>query len=245
MAKHILGGLAALGLLATVSHGVSAQEPAAPILIGVVDLDLVGVKFQRKVQEEEKLTQWYREQQQRLERLGAFLFISAEEWEEVLEIHDAPENTWTEAQQKRVQTLNDQSKKRERDFKGLEKPNRTEDEENLYSLIREILRGRQSDLQRLALQIESELRQRQGQLGAALMEPVQAAVNQIAAEKGLALVIEKRWVYFGGEDITEAVIQLVNAADTTAGAQPGGAGGEEKPEGAEGDKPPANEGGGQ
>jgi Skp family chaperone for outer membrane proteins len=248
MAKHILVGLTALGLLATAFAGVSAQEaPPAPASIGVVDLDLVGAKFERKVQEEERLTEWYRQEQQRLEQLSSFLFVSEEEWKEVVEIHKSARNAWTEAQQKRVQTLKEQSTKWERDFRDLEaKPDRNDDEQNRLSLIAEISRSRRNDLQQLAVEVERELRQRQGDLGVALMEPVQAAVNQVATEKGLALVIEKRWVYFGGEDITEAVIALVNAAGAAA-AQPetGGAGSTEKPEGADSETAPANEGGNQ
>lgn len=242
MGKHILAGLAALGLLATAFSGVCAQESAVPLVVGVVDLDQVGAKFQRKIQEEERLTQWYREQQLVLEQLSDFLFVSAEEWEEAVEIYRQPPNAWTEAQSQRVETLKEQGKKWEREFRNLEaKPDRNDDDQNRLNVIREILRGRQSDLQNLALQVEGELKNRQAQLGAALMEPVQAAVNKIAADRGLTIVIEKRWVYFGGEDITEAVIELVNAA----GAAAAGEGNEAKPEGADEDKSPATEGGEQ
>ncbi len=243
MGKHILVGLAALGLLATALFGVCAQEgPAVPLVVGVIDLDQVGAKFQRKIQEEERLTQWYREQQQILEQLSDFLFVAAEEWEEAVEIHKQPANAWTEAQQQRVGTLKEQGKKWEREFRNLEgKPDRNDDEQNRLNVIREILRGRQSDRQQLAMQVEGELKNKQVQLGAALMEPVQAAVNKIAADRGLTIVLEKRWVYFGGEDITEAVIELVNAV----GAAAAGEGGAAQPEGADEDKPAANEGGGQ
>lgn len=245
MGKYIWVGLTALGLLATAFSGVGAQEvAAAPVVIGVIDLDVVGEKFERKVQEEERLTQWYREQQQLLDRLGDFLFVSAEEWEEAVTLYQKPENAWTEAEKARVQTLKEQSLKWETDFKNLEaKPDRNADEQNRFNLIRDILRARQSDRQKLALGVEEELQRRRGQLGAALMEPVQAAVNKVAAERGLTVVIEKRWVYFGGEDITDAVVELVNAAGAAAAPQPGGEGGEAKPEGAEGEKPPADEGG--
>jgi len=243
MGRYILVGLAALGLLATALPGVSAQESSAvPLVVGVIDLDQVGAKFQRKIQEEERLTQWYREQQLVLEQLSDFLFVSAEEWEEAAEIHTEPASAWTEAQNQRLATLKEQGKKWEREFRNLEaKPDRNDDEQNRLNVIREILRARQSDLQKLAMQVEGELKGKQAQLGAALMEPVQAAVNKIAADRGLTIVLEKRWVYFGGEDITEAVIELVNAA----GAAAAGEGGAAKPEGADEDKPPANEGGEQ
>lgn len=246
MGKYIWVGLAALGLLATALPGASTQEaPAAPVVIGVIDLDLVGEKFERKIQEEERLTQWYREQQQVLDRLGDFLFVAAEEWEEAVAIRKKPENGWTDAEKERIQTLEEQSRKWETDYKNLEaKPDRTADEQNRFNLIRDILRARQADRQKLALGVEEELQRRRAQLGAALMEPVQAAVNKIAAERGLTVVIEKRWVYFGGEDITDAVIELVNAAGAATGEPPAGAeGGEDKPEGDEGEKPAADEGG--
>lgn len=246
MGRHIWVGLTALGLLATAFSAVNSQEtPAAPLVIGVVNLDVVGDKFQRKIEEEGRLTEWYRQQQQVLDALGDFLFVPGEEWEEAVAIYGKPENQWTEAEKQRVQTLEEQSRRQETDFKNLEaKPDRTAEEQNLFNLIREMWRARQADRQRLAFAVEEELQRRRVQLGEALMEPVQAAVNKIAAERGLSVVIEKRWVYFGGEDITEAVIELVNAAGAAAGAgRPAGEGGQDKPEGDAGEKPPANEGG--
>jgi Skp family chaperone for outer membrane proteins len=246
MGKYIWAGVTALGLLAAASVAASAQEaPAAPVVIGVIDLDLVGEKFERKLQEEDRLTEWYRQQQQLLDRLGDFLFVAVEEWEEAVALSMKPENALTEEEKQRLQTLKEQGRKWETDYKNLEaKPDRNAEEQNRFSIIRDMYRARQADRHELAVQLEGELQQKRAQLGNALMEPVQAAVNKIAAERGLTVVLEKRWVYFGGEDITEAVIQMVNAAGAAAGAdRPAGEGGEDKPEGAEGEKPPANEGG--
>ena len=119
---------------------------------------------------------------------------------------------------------------------------RTAEEDGRFKLLQEIGSTRDADLNRKIDDLEGELNRRMGQIRDDLMKPVREVVNTLAAEKGLALVLEKDWVYFGGEDISEEVIKRLNAMPPPAegaGAQPvpPAEGGGEKPKEGEGAKP--------
>jgi Skp family chaperone for outer membrane proteins len=144
----------------------------------------------------------------------------------------------------RLQVLLELCTNRERQYQDLRaKPERTAEEDGTFKTLDEIGTMRDADLNKRIDALEEELGVRTARVRADLMVPVRSVVNTIAAERGFLVVLEKDWVYFGGEDITEDVVKRLNetVAPPTAGAQP--AGGGEKPKEGDGAKP--GEGGGQ
>jgi Skp family chaperone for outer membrane proteins len=253
MAKPVAFVVAALAVLAAGLLPVCAQEAPPPMRVGVVDLEAVGRKFERKAKEEEALTQWYAQEQQYLRELGKYIFCAAPEWEEVAGILRTPKPDRKKEQADRLKTLLDQSTQREKEYQDLRAKQAggtlTADEDSRYKLLGEIGSTRDADLNKRIDDLEKELNRRMGQIREELMKPVREAVNKVAADKGFTLVLEKDWVYFGGEDVTDDVVKVLNemAPPAAAGAAPpaegeaGGAGGE-KPKEGEGGKPA--EGGG-
>jgi Skp family chaperone for outer membrane proteins len=248
MAKPVAFVVAALAVLAAGLLPVCAQEAPPPMRVGVVDLETVGRKFERKTKEEEALTQWYAQEQQYLRELGKYIFCAAAEWEEVATILGVSRPQRAKEQTDRLKTLLDQSTQREKEYQDLRGGTLTADEDSRYKLLGEIGSTRDADLNARIDGLEKELNRRMTQVREELMKPVREAVNKVAAEKGFTLVLEKDWVYFGGEDVTEDVVKVLNEmAPPAAGAAPppeGGAGGAgaEKPKEGDGGKPA--EGGG-
>ncbi|MBM3471846.1 MAG: OmpH family outer membrane protein [Armatimonadetes bacterium] len=248
MRKPVLPVVAATMLLVAGLSSAFAQTAPPAVRIGVVDLELVGRKFDRKAKEEEALTQWYVGRQSFLQELDKYIFCVDDEWKQVLALLDTPKGQRTPEQDAQLKALLDEGTKRETRYKDLEAKQAqgalTKDEENSLKELRETPTARTADLRNRAENIENELQQRMAAIREALMKPVRDAVNAIAAERGFALVLEKDWVYFGGEDITEDVIKKVNEmapppAGTAVPPQPGTppAGGE-KPKEGDGGKPP-------
>ena len=247
MRKPAVLVVAATTLLVAGLSSAFAQDVPPALRVGVVDLELVGRKFERKIKAEEALTQWYVGKQSFLQELDKYIFCVGEEWEKAAKLLETPKGQRTPEQGDQLKALLDEGTKRETRYKDLEAKQAqgtiTKDEDNELKVLRDIPTTRSAALRTLAEGVESELQQRMGAIREELMKPVREAVNAIAAEKGFVLVLEKDWVYFGGEDVTEDVIKKVNEmAPPPAGAaalpQPGAppAGGE-KPKEGDGGKP--------
>jgi hypothetical protein len=96
MTRYILAVMAVLGCLAVAPPHARAQTAApAPVKIAVVDLDLVGDKFERKIVEENKLREWGQQQQAMIDQLSALPFLSTDEWQEAVAIYQTPKASWT------------------------------------------------------------------------------------------------------------------------------------------------------
>lgn len=235
----------ALALLATGLLPVCAQEPPPTFRVGVVDLELVGRRFDRKIKEEEALTQWYVGEQRWLQELDGYIFCVAAEWEKALTLLRTPKAQRTPEQQAELKTILDEGTKREtryQDLRGRQANGTiTKDEENELKVLSDIPAVRSTDRDARIEALEAELQRRMTGIREELMRPVRETVNAIAAEKGLALILEKDYVYFGGEDVTEDVIKRLNeTAPPVAGAAGAGADaapGADKPKEGEGDKP--------
>jgi outer membrane protein len=69
----------------------------------------------------------------------------------------------------------------------------------------------QSDQQRLAAEFQSKMADKQRQLFGPLFGKAQVAIASVASSKNLTVVVDKRIVVFGGQDITGAVRDLLSS----------------------------------
>jgi outer membrane protein len=69
----------------------------------------------------------------------------------------------------------------------------------------------QQDQQKLAAEFQSRLAQRQRELFGPLFAAAQTAVASVASSKSLSVVVDKRIVIVGGQDITQNVIDLLES----------------------------------
>jgi len=99
---------------------------------------------------------------------------------------------------------------------------------------REALANANADLQKFFEESQKRLYQledeKMGTLSKVLDERVDKVIEQIAKSKGFEAVFEKRFCYFGGTDITEDVIAVLNAgAPAPAAPAAGGTGAAKQP----------------
>jgi outer membrane protein len=80
-----------------------------------------------------------------------------------------------------------------------------------------------ADKQRITLQFQQQFSDRQNEVEGPLFQRAQAAIADVAASKKLTIVVDKRIVIYGGQDITSDVVNSVkgNAAIAPPQATPG------------------------
>ena len=73
-----------------------------------------------------------------------------------------------------------------------------------------------ADKQRIAGEFQQRFLDKQRQVLGPLFGKAQAAIAQVSSSKGLAVIVDKRIVVYGGVDITKNVEDLVNASSPVA-----------------------------
>jgi outer membrane protein len=76
------------------------------------------------------------------------------------------------------------------------------------------MRGARSDAdkQRITLQYQQEFQDKQNELMGPLFQRAQAAIAAVSAQKKLSVVVDKRIVIYGGQDITSDVVNEVRSS---------------------------------
>ncbi|HYK54116.1 MAG TPA: OmpH family outer membrane protein [Candidatus Eremiobacteraceae bacterium] len=85
-------------------------------------------------------------------------------------------------------------------------------QDQLQSQFQSAIKGKSpSDQQRISTDFQNRLSQAQHQIFDPLLGRANAAIAQVAANKGLSVVVDKQIVIFGGLDITKDVTDLLNS----------------------------------
>jgi outer membrane protein len=69
-----------------------------------------------------------------------------------------------------------------------------------------------ADKQRITLQYQQEFQDKQNELMGPLFQRAQAAIAAVSAQKKLSIVVDKRIVIYGGQDITSDVVNEVRSS---------------------------------
>jgi outer membrane protein len=84
----------------------------------------------------------------------------------------------------------------------------------LESQFASAMRGAHSDAdkQRITLQYQQEFQDKQNEVMGPLFQRAQAAIANVSAQKKLSIVVDKRIVIYGGQDITSDVVNAVRGS---------------------------------
>ncbi len=201
--------LLAVGLLAALAAPAAAQE----VKVGKIDVPRTLRAFEQfathRRDVEQRMAQLNAQLTERAER---FTLLLDEEWNKLQELRAKGQNL-TEAERAELDKLMKLSDERDRQLAELEtKEQRTEAERDQLNLLQSIKRQAQQGLKTMQERLGEELRQFDQEGSARIQEKFDAAVKQIAEAQGLTLVVSSELVFFGGTDITDAVIAALNAA---------------------------------
>jgi len=195
----------------------SAQdEPAADggLKVALVDLDRLQANYVALHEQERALGQWLQSRRQPYEQLADYRFLSATDFQEVLVL--VRKGELSEDDEQRLQELREISDKNDEKYRDLRgKTDRTAEESAAFNALQEMFDSRTAELAELLKQVQpeiaEELHSRRGSALAGLMSEVEAVIAEIAAGQGYNLVLDTDAVFFGGTDITDAVIEKLNA----------------------------------
>jgi Skp family chaperone for outer membrane proteins len=207
-----------------------AAARADGLRIAKVDLGELQKQFITLQQKQQELDQARQRNADLLQTLSQYLFLPQESFREMMGIARLPK-PWPEEKQKRAEELARISEEKEKQFLALRaKTSRSPEEEDQFKTLQELAEARDADLRQFEQQLLQELLSRQRELQQQLLEQVRSAIAQVAKEKKYDLVLDSEVLLFGGDDITDSVVAILNKGQPAAAQKgPGG----EQPQGGE------------
>ena len=198
-----------------------AQDDAVTPKIATVSLARVQAGYTQLHTQEIELGQWLQSRKSYHDQLTNFVFLPKKEFEESVELV-RKEPPLAEADQTRLGELLRISDKNDARFAELQaKPDRTAEETAEFNALQDMYDASVGTLKSLQQSIVEELGTKRNTALAGLMDTVQQAVIDTAKDGGYDLVLDADMVFYGGEDITDAVIERLNAGtEQPAAAQP-------------------------
>jgi len=188
----------------------TGSSSAAVGKVAVVDIIIVGEEYVALQEKNAELQAWLSRRALYLESLEDYVFLSEDNFNEVLEILNMAPPVPDE-KQARLEEIAALSEQKERRFAQLEaKSPRTTAEAEEFSTLREVRDARRRDLGELAMSIDEEYQEQLTLARRQLMRNVEQAVADYAREQGYDLVLERAVVIYGGDDITRAIIARLN-----------------------------------
>lgn len=241
---HVAGLVVPLITVVLLGPVMALAQPEAvgPVRVAVVDIGRVSNEYQALSEKDQELKQWLAEKQRYREELEDYAFLSEENFNEVLQISELTQPLPEEKATRLEELRNLSADKLKRFLELRANPDRTAEEQENFNSLRDVAEARQQQLAELEQQILGEYGRKLQQARDVLLQEVEKVITQYAQDHGYDLVLDGAWVLFGGEDITDLIIERLNQS-------PGG--GEvaaeeaEETEPTEADQPPeeATEGG--
>ena len=193
-----------VGVAGSLVPTASAQEAAAPLKIGFVDLDAISDQYQALLTRQQELRDWARAKAEYISALNDFVFLSKESFDEVVAIYELPKATWTDAQKAREAELRVVAEGKEKShLELLSKPQRTPEEDDKFKSMQETIDARRADINKLATQIEQEYLSKRSDAQMSLVTAVKGIIEKVSKEQGYDLVVDKALVFYAAENITD------------------------------------------
>lgn len=193
-----------------------AQEAGARPRIGVINADRLWEECPAAAQKQKELDDMRRGAVELLQSLNQFTFLPAETFAEVVGILRLPKPL-PKDKQDRLDALLKLSTEKDLEFRNLRaKTARTPEEEDKFRTLQDLLEARQRDMEALDQQLVDELLARQREYRAQVVGQVREAIAAVARAKGYDLVFDSFVVLYGGDDLTDAVLGVLNKGGPAA-----------------------------
>lgn len=215
--KRVLFAVALFSLCLT----LLLWQKTSPSVQGQLKVGVLNsVRIAREVQGIAELRKTYDEQRRAyLELINLrqnFLMLTGLEWVDLRRLLSRPKRTGSEERQ--IQQLRRVSLEREAELQRLQQtpPDKlTPQERARLEQLTQIWKESRAEIERLKSLMEEEMKRVEEQLNKLVDEKLQQAVQKVAAERGLDMVLDKSVVYFvRGDlvDVTEDVLSKLTQA---------------------------------
>ncbi|MGQ9524590.1 MAG: OmpH family outer membrane protein [Armatimonadota bacterium] len=190
--------------------GIFAQGQSPPAFnFAVIDLKKTVDNYTETAKAQQELAALDKTLRDTYDNKEAGRFLDDNERKE-LETLQAVANPSGE-QKKRLDELVQLNNARAQTFRGLQlNPNRTPSEEQEYKTLLARSDDMDKQLDELADRLQEQLRKKQEEIGNRLNDAIQKAINTVATQKSIPAVFDKTAVLFGGQDITDDVLAVLN-----------------------------------
>jgi len=201
------GLLAVLGMagLCQLAH---AQTAAPAVRIAVVNVKQINDVYVKVEVGRDDTQEWARQQQDYLDELrNKYVYLGQDAFDEVVQIlrQTRPLPAKSVKRERELRQVNDQNEERFLELQA--KLDRTPQEQDEFNRLQASVEEREKQLKTIMVDLQKQLDARQQQVYDRVMSRVQEAITQVAAEGGFQLVLNKLVVVYGGDDITDAVLE--------------------------------------
>jgi Skp family chaperone for outer membrane proteins len=206
----------ALGVVA-LSAAILATRPAitAPakgqgdttISVGYVDVQKVLQDSPAAVNARKEAEALKTRLQEKLAQQQEFIFLTSAELQELGALQDKAQAQTTDKEKARIAELQKKSQSAETELRTLQQKGTPSDTEK--ARMQELTTLRTQNMNRLQMaqqQAQEELDKKAGDLMDGLQNRILKAVEEVATDEKLPMVVDKQARLYGGRDITESVI---------------------------------------
>lgn len=188
-----------------------AQEPAAGPRMAIVDVERLEKEYKALRDKQSELEKLRGRDSEILQEVSQYSFLSAELFKEVVAIASLPQ-PWPEDKAARAAELRKISEDKEKEFLALRaNTQRTPEQEDRFKELQDLVQAREADMRQLEQSFLQQLLNHQRQLQTELLTHVRETIRTVAKDKKYDFVFDNSIVFFGGDDITEDVLQVLNA----------------------------------
>ena len=207
MTKWILPAVL-VGLMGA-ALGASAAPPP-PLIVGIVDMEQVQARFEAYQEANRAFRQFRNAELRALQQLEAGWALGNSERERCLRLLNIVART--DAQTEELESLLRTHQEREQRYLALQRTeDRTPEETQELRALDDLFRRRQEAFQETQREVNERIEQHQRELVEPLDRRIQDVARVLAEENGLAVILVREVVVYGGVDITEEFVIRLNA----------------------------------
>jgi Skp family chaperone for outer membrane proteins len=196
---------------ASVSSARAQNTPAAGPKFGSVDIGRINAESKARLRDEQEIQQFIGNLRTVMTKLQDYSarFLSEAEIKELAGLYE--KKTPTEADKKRISTLEDAAAVKSQARRRLENTaNPTPDESKQLAALDDAEKKGVEALKNLNNDFQRRLDARINELSVKMTTEVKAIIAKIAQEKGLAVVFDAAVAIYTANDITDEVIKQLN-----------------------------------
>lgn len=202
-------GIALVAIVIAMAVIVPVYAADAPAAIGTVDVPAVFQGYQKTELSNSTLESLRAQLVKELQTLSETRLLDENQSKELIELVRKPNPTDSDKQ--RIAALQDAEKALDKELKDLQaKKEPTEQEKARQNELQARIAKSDDNIASIKDQSEQQFEAKKEELSGQIRDDIIKAIEDVAKSKGMALVVDKMAVLYGGDDITEAVLEKLN-----------------------------------
>lgn len=200
--------VAALFVAAVMSFApVMAADASAAV--GYVDVPIVFEQYSKTAKSKTDLEAFAKSLDLQLQTLDSHRMLDENEAKELVTLITKPSPT--EKDKERIKALQDKEKALDVELKGLQsKSEPTEQEKARQKELMDRAAKSEENLRKISQSSEAEFAAKRDNMTAEIRNDILKAINDVAKQKNIGVVVDKMAILYGGTDLTQPVLDKLN-----------------------------------